>query len=141
MLHQLLARTVREVERLLPRQPRIRERRLCVDEILEAQHQRQRVVEFRGALVQHGAQLVVGEEWAIRLERIHPPQRLQRGLRLPFNLRDYLLRVEIGLCIPRAAHRGATAALQQELGLNGGRVRPSIAPRRSWTSRSRFARR
>ena len=55
-----------------------------VKAVLEAQNQRQRVIKFRGTFIEHGAQLVVGQEWSIRLKRIRSPQRLQRGLWLPF---------------------------------------------------------
>jgi len=133
LLDELLARRIGNVERLLPGETTIRQRRLRVDQILEAQHQRQRVVEFRGTFVQNGAQLVVGEERAIRLERGGPPQRLQRGLGPPFYLGDRLLRLKASLRVPRTSDGRLPAALQIQLrfnrrGLHLVQVAPAFFP-------------
>ena len=78
------SRFVGNVERLLAREPALRKRRLRVDEIFEAQHQRQRVVEFRRSFVQHRAELVVGQERPIGDERVVQPSACSVVFGLPF---------------------------------------------------------
>ena len=125
--------SVASFERLLAGAARLLERALRLHQVLEAQDRGERVVELRGPFVEQRAQLVVGEEGAVRAERGRPAERVEVGLRLAVELRGGRRRLEgrLGLPAPRH-HARPVLALDEERRAERRRgvveVAPALAP-------------